>query len=187
MKWNDKTKKMLVMFVCLLVVIGLVIAIFIQMQKPKAKKDVLPENTEPAQEVLIDLKTDEKEELQGADVKTGMNEDVQEEDNLPPQTDEPKQQIQSDPVKPEASEDALSDPTQTPDGEVQETPPVAVEHEQVVQPEESPTAADAPQGGETKNGQIYVPGFGWIEDVGNAKGSTAGDMLENGNKIGIMD
>ena len=44
-----------------------------------------------------------------------------------------------------------------------------------------------PQGGETKNGQIYLPGFGWIKDEGGGmKAVPADDMRENGNKIGTF-
>lgn len=35
---------------------------------------------------------------------------------------------------------------------------------------------------------IWVPGFGWIEDNGGGSvGTVAGDMYENGNKIGSME
>lgn len=32
-----------------------------------------------------------------------------------------------------------------------------------------------------------MPGFGWIDDVGEGQGTTAEDMYENGNKIGNMN
>ena len=42
--------------------------------------------------------------------------------------------------------------------------------------------------GQTKDGMIYIDGFGWIPDNGGGgSGTVAGDMYENGNKIGIMD
>ena len=38
------------------------------------------------------------------------------------------------------------------------------------------------------NGQIYIPGFGWVQNNGGGgSGTVAEDMYENGNKIGIMD
>ena len=47
---------------------------------------------------------------------------------------------------------------------------------------------DEPQAGDTKNGQIYIPGFGWVQNNGGGgSGTVAEDMYENGNKIGIMD
>lgn len=42
------------------------------------------------------------------------------------------------------------------------------------------------QGGETKNGQVYLPGFGWVKDTGGS-GTAANDMYENGNKIADMN
>jgi hypothetical protein len=47
--------------------------------------------------------------------------------------------------------------------------------------------AKIPQGGEKKNGQIYIPGFGWIKDEGGGMNAIpADDMRENGNKIGTF-
>ncbi|MEW6695720.1 MAG: DUF6550 family protein [Bacillota bacterium] len=39
----------------------------------------------------------------------------------------------------------------------------------------------------TAKPSIWVPGFSWIEySGGSSAGITAGDMYENGNRIGIM-
>jgi hypothetical protein len=47
--------------------------------------------------------------------------------------------------------------------------------------------SEIPQGGEKKNGQIFIPGFGWVKDEGGgAKSSPATGMKENGNKIGTF-
>lgn len=49
-------------------------------------------------------------------------------------------------------------------------------------------AASTPSQGATQNGMIYIEGFGWIPDNGGGgSGTVAGDMYENGNKVGIMD
>lgn len=46
----------------------------------------------------------------------------------------------------------------------------------------------APSQGAVQNGMIYIEGFGWITDNGGGgSGTTAGDMYENGNKVGIMN
>ena len=108
---------------------------------------------------------------------------------VPVQTDQKAQAIQPSPEKPTAPpEEVLSDPTQKPDGEKVEGTPVAEEHEAVVPPSEPPAQAGEPQPGDTKDGQIYIPGFGWVENHGGGgSGSVVEDMYENGNKIGIMD
>jgi cytoskeletal protein RodZ len=98
-----------------------------------------------------------------------------------------EQSIQEEPTKPaEPSEEAKTDPTKKPDGEkVTNTTPV--EHDKVTKPENS-TPPSTPKSGDKKDGKIYVPGFGWIEDNGGGgSGTTAEDMYENGNKIGNMD
>ena len=47
------------------------------------------------------------------------------------------------------------------------------------------TNSSTPKHGDTKNGMIYINGFGWVKDEGGGgRGETASDMFENGNKIG---
>ena len=49
------------------------------------------------------------------------------------------------------------------------------------------TATNTPKHGETKDGMIYITGFGWVKDEGGGgKGEAASDMYENGNKIGYF-
>ena len=107
---------------------------------------------------------------------------------LPAQTDRTEQAVQPAPEKPTAPpEEVLKNPAQKPDGESVEGTPEAIPHEEVVQPSEAPTQAGEPQYGDIQNGKIYVPGFGWIDEIGEGQGMVAEDMYENGNKIGIMD
>mgnify|MGYP007025213280 CR=1 FL=1 len=54
--------------------------------------------------------------------------------------------------------------------------------------EKKPSGNDqTPKTGDTKDGMVYVEGFGWLSDEGAGSGTYAGDMYENGNKIGIME
>ena len=51
-----------------------------------------------------------------------------------------------------------------------------------------PLVDDTPKTGDTKDGMIYIEGFGWVVDNGGGgSGTVADDMYENGNKVGIMD
>lgn len=78
---------------------------------------------------------------------------------------------------PPAVEDeaALTDPAAPPEYEPAQTTVTAA-------PE---SKADTPQHGETKDGKIYINGFGWVKDEGGeVHGETAADMYQNGNKIG---
>lgn len=72
-------------------------------------------------------------------------------------------------------EEALTDPAAPPEYEPAQTTVTAA-------PEPK---ADTPQHGETRDGKIYINGFGWIDDNGGKTyGETAADMYQNGNKIG---
>lgn len=156
MKMTEKTKRNLAIGGGAVICIALIAAIGLQFGKAPAGEDVLPVDTPPASEVVVDPgeaatgKTEEKELV----IETGSKE-------TEPETDSTK------PV---------------------ETPPAPVEHDEVVAPSEPESPADEPQAGDTQNGQIYIPGFGWTENHGGgSSGTTADDMYENGNKIGIMD
>ena len=47
------------------------------------------------------------------------------------------------------------------------------------------TTTNTPKHGDTKDGMIYIEGFGWIKDEGGGgRGEDASDMYENGNKVG---
>lgn len=81
-----------------------------------------------------------------------------------------------------------------------EPPPPAVEdeaaltdpaaHPEYEPPQTTVTAApepknDTPKHGDTKDGKIYINGFGWVEDEGGGgTGYVDTEMYQNGNKIG---
>ena len=53
-------------------------------------------------------------------------------------------------------------------------------------PTVTPTETEPAAGSTNSSGQVYVPGFGYVENSGENQGGTLDDMYENGNKIGIM-
>ena len=169
--------------------------------KPSGE-DVLPGTGETETELIVDPGDFEKKEEESKVVSReeeslvihpgiGENQetDTQAVDSRSPQTDQTTQSIQPKPTKPEPpSKEILTDPTQKPDGTKQDTPPVPVDHEAVEKPSEPVADPEQPQAGDTSGYQIYVPGFGWVENHGGGgSGTAAEDMYENGNKIGIMD
>ena len=87
----------------------------------------------------------------------------------------------------EPTEEQLTDPTQKPNGKKVETPPEPVAHDKVEKPTETPKNNDVPQGGDTNNGKIYVPGFGWIDDVGEGQGTAVDGEGDINKQIGNMD
>ena len=97
-----------------------------------------------------------------------------------------EQSIQPEVTKPaEPLTEAKKDPTKTPSGEKVTTAVQAEENK--VQSTTAPTQSSS-ESENNHEGEIYVPGFGWVEDNGGGVSQeTIEDMYENGNKIGSMD
>ena len=201
MKLRSKQKKWMMIAGGAVICIVLAAAIGSQFRKqPGAKDVILPEETEQPPIILADIPYKADAGLEGTEgdnteeeaevvIRTGAGSMEETGEALPPQTDKEEQKLQEEVTKPEdVPEEALHDPTRKPDGEIVEGEPVPEEHEEGTRPEEPVVPEGTPQAGDTSGGQIYIPGFGWVENQGGgASGTTAGDMYENGNKIGSMD
>lgn len=87
------------------------------------------------------------------------------------------QSIQAEVTKPaEPSGEAKTNPSQKPDGQ------------KVTNSDSSTSSSTTPKAGDKNSkGQVWVPGFGWVDDSGDNVGTSADDMYENGNKIGNMN
>ena len=142
--------------------------------------EVIAESADPEQEETGTMTEDSEEETETIDETESKEETTQE------KTDAVKQSIQPEVTKPEEPEsEVLADPTQKPDGTPAEIPAETTGTGAAASPE--PEVSE-PQAGDTNEGQIYIPGFGWVEDEGGGVNSVPlDDMYENGNKIGIMD
>lgn len=178
---NDKTKKWLIVIGCLVLCAALVAGISHQFRSEEPVNDSKPELPVSSQADDLTVDTDVQEEK---DVDVVV---VPPDTTLPENTDNgavssgTEQTIQGDVSKPEYTEEQLRNPDQKPNGEK------AAEEDEGDPSENTPETDNQPQGGDTKDGQIYVPGFGWITDNGGGgQGSVADDMYENGNKIGTM-
>lgn len=88
---------------------------------------------------------------------------------------EPETEVNAPPAPSEiADEDMLTNPDAEPIYK-----PEQIEQQQTELP------SDTPKHGDTKDGKIYINGFGWVVDEGGGgSGEPAPDMYENGNKIG---
>jgi len=177
---SDKTKRRLAIAGAALIGLALVVAIGMRFAKEPVKPDASSQEPVSSSDVAPDIQNNtEKKEIVVSPQPASEPESTE---TLPPQTDLPEQKLQPDPVKPEAPakpevpKDAdTTNPSKPPEYKPEDT-------------EKKPAAESKPQGGEKKDGQIYVPGFGWIEDNGGGgSGTTADDMYENGNKIGDMN
>ncbi len=205
MKLNERMKRRLAVLGCVVVGAVLIAAIGSQFRGETQGGNQTEEQTKQTEAVTVAVMpaetmevvtTEEETEPSKPDIEvrtepatepsgTGTTEPTA---ALPAQTDRTEQAVQPAPEKPTAPpEEVLKNPAQKPDGESVEGTPEAIPHEEVVRPSEVPTQAGEPQYGETQNGKIYVPVFGWIDEIGEGQGTVAEDMYENGNKIGIMD
>lgn len=168
-----KRKKMLLITGCGVICLALMLAIDSQFYASDTSKEsaVLDESTQGGLEINIPAGTTDSAVA------------------LPDQTDLADQSIQQDPTKPEVTPEQLTDPTTKPDGEKVDGTPQATDHNNVATPEDTASASTGnSQGEETKDGMMYVPGFGWMKDNGGVgEGTYAEDMYENGNKVGDMD
>lgn len=106
-----------------------------------------------------------------------------------------EQTIQADPVKPEEPEkpEAPTGATTLPDDHDASDVPEAerkTEDEPAPtyseQPTSKPTESEPAAGSTNAAGQVYVPGFGYVDYEGENVGIQDESIYENGNKIGIM-
>jgi len=98
-----------------------------------------------------------------------------------------EQTIQGDVEKPTYTEEELTNPDKKPNGDEVTEQDIPVDHDKVGTPTETPKQDNQPQGGDKKEGQIYVPGFGWIKDEGGGGEGTVGKSDGDINKqVGTM-
>lgn len=192
MKMAEKTKKYLTVGCGVVVCAGLIAAISLRLESTPVIEDSIKKESSVAAEIVVNpSKADSEKETSVAVVPTEAEsiQSTETEAVIDTQPVQSEQSIQPEVTKPEPpAEEVLQDPTQKPDGTKMDTPLEPVEHDTVEQPEEIPADPGEPQAGETKDGLIYIPGFGWVENKGGgSSGTVAEDMYENGNKIGIMD
>ena len=200
MKLSEKTKKYLAISGGAVICVGLIAAISLQFNKTPVGEDTLPEKNPGVVEIVVDPSslatspeepvTEETKVIVQPNTETAADstESSQPVETRPAQTDQTEHSIQPEVTKPaEPSQEVKKDATQKPDGTKVETPPVPVVHEEVVQPTETESAPNQPQGGDVQDGKTYLPGFGYIENSGSNQENYAEDMFENGNKIGNMD
>ena len=88
---------------------------------------------------------------------------------------EPETEVNAPPAPPEIEgEDMLTNPDAEP-----------IYKPEQIEPQQTELSSDTPKHGDTKDGKIYINGFGWVVDEGGGgNGESAPDMYENGNKIG---
>lgn len=183
---NDTTKRRLIVASGLIISVILIALITNQFKKEPIEDAVLPNQSVETNEIIVEnpVITEKEDEIIVPEIEIP---DTEKADNGAIDTGT-EQTIQGDVEKPKnPTEEQLTDPTKKPNGEKVETPPEPVEHNKVEKPTETPKSNDVPQGGDTNNGKIYVPGFGWIDDVGEGQGTTVDGEGDINKQIGTMD
>jgi len=96
-----------------------------------------------------------------------------------------EQSIQAEVTKPpEPSQEVKTDPSKTPDGEkVDAVTPV--EHDNVPTP--APETSTPKAGDKNDKGQIWFPGFGWVDDEGANTGTVVDGEGDINKPVGNMD
>ncbi|AEY67574.1 DUF6550 family protein [Clostridium sp. BNL1100] len=191
MKLSDKMKKRITITGLGAVCVILAIAIAWQFKSEKPDYAAIPTPTQATDEIQVnseiavpaaDSAKEPEVAVQPVEPSTEPTKAADTGDSIGTE-----QSIQAEPTKPaEPSEEAKTDPAKKPDGEkVTNTTPV--EHDKVTKPENSTPPSTPKSGDKNEKGQVWVPGFGWVDNSGDNVGTQAEDMYENGNKIGDMD
>jgi len=89
-------------------------------------------------------------------------------------------------TEPETEENAPLAPPEIEDEDMLTNPDAEpIYKSEQIEPKQTELPSDTPKHGDTKDGKIYINGFGWVVDEGGGgSGEPAPDMYENGNKIG---
>ncbi len=180
---NEKVKKWLIISGGLVLSAVLLVAIMSQFKAPPINDLDLPEQNNGTQKIAVETSDiTEKED----DIKVPPIEVEKEPGNANGVDKGTEQTIQPDPTKPEYTDEQLKNPDQKPNGEKVTEQDKPVEHNKVEKPSTPPKSDNQPQGGEKKNGQIYVPGFGWIDDIGEGQGTVVDGEGDINKQVGIM-
>lgn len=139
----------------------------IEIEKPaESKPDNTISDSAPAE---IDPEKEAADFIEDGGIE--INQDFSE----PEKTESASQNEPPEPPKIE-DEEMLTNPDKEPTYESEQT--------EVKQPE---TPSDTPKHGDTKDGMIYIDGFGWVVDHGGGgRSEYDSEMYENGNKIGYF-
>lgn len=180
---NDKTKKWLIVAGGFAIGALLIMMIAGRFSKPTVEDASLPIQSGDEKDVVVDESNSTENEIIVSPME--VSEQTDDENGAVDQGTE--QTIQGDAEKPTYTEEELTNPDKKPNGDEVTEQDIPVEHDKVGTPTETPKQDNQPQGGDKKEGQIYVPGFGWIKDEGGGGEGTVGKSDGDINKqVGTM-
>lgn len=180
---NDRLKRWLLIAGGLALSVVLMVAIMSQFKTPPINDLDLPEQNSSTQKVAVENPdiTEKEDDIKVPPIQ--IKEESKANNGIDKGTE---QTIQPDPIKPEYADEQLKNPDQKPNGEKVTEQDKPIEHNKVEKPSTPPKGDNQPQGGEKKNGQIYVPGFGWIDDIGEGQGTVVDGEGDINKQVGIM-
>lgn len=182
---NEKTKKWLIVAGGLAICAVLVMVIAGRFSKPAAEDALLPIQSDDGKDIVVDESNNIEKENQIIVSPIEVSEQVDDGNGAVDQGTE--QTIQGDAEKPTYTEEELTNPDKKPNGDEVTAEDKSIDHDKVETPTETPIQDNQPQSGDKKDGQIYVPGFGWIKDEGGGGEATVGKSDGDINKqVGIM-
>lgn len=161
-------------------------------------------DTSSTTSISVEISTAKREETKPIEIEKPAESKPSEPDNSAPVESDPEKEaadfidgggieINQDFTKPEKTESApQNEPPEPPKIDDEEMltnsdKEPTYEPEQTEVKPQTETPSDTPKHGDTKDGMIYINGFGWVVDEGGGgRGEPAPDMYENGNKIGYF-
>lgn len=190
-KWNDKTKKIVLVAALIVVGAGAFCGIHFTLKTDESVKAPVETSTAIDEDKDISINTEHEDlTVQGTEepvISTEPIDSVKTTD-----TDDTTQTIQNDPVKTEESKPSeppteITETEQSSSGEKPKNEEIPASTEKPSE-QSSTDSSSAPKDGDIKDGKIYFEGFGWVDyNGGGTSGIQADDIYENGNTIGIMD
>ena len=144
----------------------------ISVEIPSAKHEETRSQEAENTETELENSAENTDEIHAEFIESGG---VEIEQNFP--ETEPETEENAPPAPPEIEdENMLTNPDAEPIYELEQT-----------EPQQTELPSNTPKHGDTKDGKIYINGFGWVVDEGGGgSGEPAPDMYENGNKIGYF-
>lgn len=196
---TEKPKKILLITVCCLLCVAVAIGIAARFGgNTELPSGVVTDEEQNADDPVVDIDSasgDNSGQQISVDIQGQGSDNTKSDPAQGADSSGTEQTIQADPVKPDAPEepDAPDGTTTLPDDHTAEDVP---EEERKTEDEPAPTYSEQPTSTSTNTepaagstnaaGQVYVPGFGYVDHGGENTVIDGQDIYENGNKIGIM-
>lgn len=160
-KLSDRAKRSLTIVGIGVVCVGIIIGISYQLKAEGAKDvDVTPSSSASSSEVIIPA-------IGTNDHTTGNAAPASSASSQAPEASSKADQV----IQPDVSKPAAPSSKPAPQGSTTNPSKAPTYNPK----DAAPSKASEPSGGETKNGKVYLPGFGWVTNTGGSGTTVNGD------------